>query len=451
MDKKHYDLVVIGGGSGGVRAARFAANAGLSVAIVEASRWGGTCVNVGCVPKKLYAHAAHYREWFEGARGFGWSRQSGTHDWSLLKNGTDEYIARLNGIYANLLTNSGVELYAGFAHFVSEHEVLVDQITLSGKHFLIATGSKAVKPRLPGIELAGDSNTFFQWAQRPNTVVIVGGGYIGVELACILDGLGSCVHLIHRGDMPLRGFDQDIRERLTKHLDDSTIDLRLNTEIQSITQGDERKIVHLSNQSKLEVDEIIFATGRKPNTDGLNLTAAGVTLSTSGAIHVDDQFRTNVPHIFAVGDVIDRMQLTPVALAEAMAVVGHLSQNERQPLDYSLVPTAVFCSPNVGTVGLTEKTAIDRGHQITIYESSFRPLHHSLPKNTDRVYMKMIVDADDDRVLGCHMLGENAGELIQGLAVALQSGATKGHFDRTIGIHPTMAEEWVTMRTPREK
>ncbi len=449
MSTIQYDLVVIGGGSGGVRAARFAATAGLTVAIVEANRWGGTCVNVGCVPKKLYAHASHYQERLDAASGFGWSVSVDAHAWNELKSGTDRYIARLNGIYGKLLTNAGVTTYSGLARFSSPTEIMVNDERIAGHHFLIATGSSAVKPAIPGIEYAVDSNAFFEWTDRPDRVVVVGGGYIGVELAGILNGLGTSTTLVHRGAQLLRGFDQDIRTRLTDATARNGISLHLETEIRSIELVNGVRVVQLSDGRKVEADQVVFATGRRPNVAPLNLSAAGVALTSKGAIHVDESYRTNISHIYAVGDVIDRMQLTPVALAEAMQVVAHLQGQERPPINYDRVPTAVFSSPNVGTVGLSEHSAIERGHTVRIFESSFRPLHHSLPNNTERVYMKTIVDADTDTVLGCHMLGEEAGEIIQGFAVAIQAGATKAHFDQTIGIHPTMAEEWVTMRTAR--
>ena len=449
MSTVQYDLVVIGGGSGGVRAARFAATAGLNVAIVEASRWGGTCVNVGCVPKKLYAHASHYHEVLEAATGFGWRLSPESHSWSDLKSGSDRYIERLNSIYGTLLKNSGVTTYSGFASFVSPTEVSLGDTRICGSHFLIATGSRAVKPEIPGAELAVDSNAFFGWTTRPNRVVVVGGGYIGIELAGILNGLGTTVTLVHRGEQVLRGFDQDIRTRLTEATSRSGIELELLTQVVRIEQQGSDRIVHLTNGRTIEADEIVFATGRRPNLEPLNLSAAGVVLNERGAIQVDEHYRTNLGHIYAVGDVIDRMQLTPVALAEGMQVVAHLTGELRSPINYDLIPTAVFSSPNVGTVGLSEDAAIDRGFTVQVFESSFRPLHHSLPNNPERVYMKIIVDTQTDRVLGCHMLGEQAGEVIQGLAVAMTAGATKAHFDLTLGIHPTMAEEWVTMRTPR--
>jgi glutathione reductase (NADPH) len=449
MSAVQYDLVVIGGGSGGVRAARFAANAGLNVAIVEGSRWGGTCVNVGCVPKKLYAHASHYHDVIKAAAGFGWRLSAEPHSWSELKSGSDRYIERLNGIYGTLLENAGVTTYSGFASFTSSTSISVGEQEISGTNFLIATGSRPMKPAIPGVDLAVDSNTFFGWADRPQRVVVVGGGYIGVELAGILNGLGTVVTLIHRGEHLLRGFDQDIRTRLTESTNRTGITLELSTEVTRIEQQGVDRVVHLTNGGIVEADEVVFATGRRPNLESLNVDRAGIVLNKRGAVEVDEHYRTNLEHIYAVGDVIDRMQLTPVALAEGMQVVSHLTGESRTPINYDLIPTAVFSEPNVGTVGLSEAAAVAQDFQIQVFESSFRPLHHSLPNNPERVYMKTIVDTQTDRVLGCHMLGEQAGEIIQGLAVALTAGATKAHFDLTLGIHPTMAEEWVTMRTPR--
>ena len=369
--------------------------------------------------------------------------------WDELKSCTDRYIERLNNIYGKLLTNAGVTTFSGMARFSSPNEITVNEERIAGRHFLIATGSSAVKPTIPGIEFASDSNAFFQWTKCPDRVVVVGGGYIGIELAGILNGLGATTTLVHRGTQLLRGFDEDIRTRLTDATARNGISLLLETEIRAIENVNDVRVVQLSDGRKVEADQVIFATGRRPNIAPLNLSAAGVALTSQGAIDVDEHYRTNIPHIYAVGDVIDRIQLTPVALAEAMQVVAHLTGQNRPPIDYDRVPTAVFSSPNVGTVGLTEHAALDRGHSIKIFESSFRPLHHSLPNNTERVYMKTVVDADTDIVLGCHMLGEEAGEIIQGFAVAIQASATKAHFDQTIGIHPTMAEEWVTMRTAR--
>ena len=450
MSNVIYDLVVIGGGSGGVRAARFAASAGLKVAVIEKSRWGGTCVNVGCVPKKLYAHAAHYDHSIRDAAGFGWHIPEGAHDWGTLKAGSDRHIERLNGIYEKLLTNSGADIFEGTASFTSANTIEVDGQPLSAKHFLIATGSRPQMPAIDGIEYACTSDTFFSWTERPQRVAIVGGGYIGVELAGILHGLGSEVILIHRGEKLLRGFDEDIRDKLVFAMHATGIDLSLETTVSTITKLDRELEVHLSDGASIRVDEILFATGRRPNIDVLNLDALGIDIKANGAIEVDEQYRTSIPHIFAVGDVIDRMQLTPVALAEAMQVVGHLTGSIRPPIQYDLIPSAVFSAPNIGTVGLSETEAIAQGFRVTVFESDFRPMHHTLPQNPERAYMKTIVCADSDRVLGCHMIGPHAGEIIQGLGVALQAGATKAQFDQTIGIHPTMAEEWVTMRTPRK-
>lgn len=449
MSKTKYDLVVIGGGSGGVRAARFAGSAGLKVAVVEKARWGGTCVNVGCVPKKLYAHAAHYDDALRDAAGFGWDVPKGIHDWKALKENTDRHIKRLNGIYAKLLNNSGVTLIEGIAKFTSPDTVQVGTQIVQAEHFLIATGSRAHIPDIEGMAHACTSDAFFGWHEKPERVAVVGGGYIGVELAGILHGLGSEVIVIHRGEKLLRGFDEDIRERLGHSMNATGIDLSLETTVNRIQRDAHHLEVSLSDGSIVSVDEVLFATGRRPNVEHLQLDQAGVNLTDEGAIAVDDAYRTSTKNIFAVGDVIDRMQLTPVALAEAMQVVGHITNRPRTPIRYELIPSAVFSSPNIGTVGLTELAAKAKGYRIQVFEADFRPMHHTLPLNPERAYMKTIVCADTDQVLGCHMMGPHAGEIIQGVAIALQANATKAQFDQTIGIHPTMAEEWVTMRTPR--
>ena len=349
-----------------------------------------------------------------------------------------------------MLGNAGAELIEGTATFTSATSIEVGGRSVRSKHFLIATGSRPHLPPIDGIEHASTSDNFFAWKQRPQRVAIVGGGYIGVELAGILHGLGSEVILIHRGDKLLRGFDETIRDKMAQAMDATGLDLALNTTVTSIAPNDMGLEISLSRDGQVTVDEIIFATGRRPNIDALNLEHANVLLNEQGAIDVDAQYRTSNPNIFAVGDVIDKMQLTPVALAEAMQVVGHLTGNSRPPLKYELVPSAVFSAPNIGTVGLTEAEAVEKGYTITVFEADFRPLHHTLPQNPIRAYMKTVVCEKTDRVLGCHMMGPHAGEMIQGIAIALQAGATKAQFDQTIGIHPTMAEEWVTMRNPRK-
>jgi glutathione reductase (NADPH) len=461
-----YDLIVIGGGSGGVRGARWAGARGLKVAVVEGRRWGGTCVNLGCVPKKLYVHAAHHESIFQDASSFGWSLEPPTHHWPTLKINTDAYIARLNRIYERLLDQAGVDRLNGWARFVDEHTVEIDRgalsadrgddapLRLTARSFLIATGGAPQRPDVVGVEESITSDDFFALERAPSSVLVVGGGYIGVELAGVLKGLGVEVTLAHRGPLILRGFDRDLRTQLNASLQAQGVPILYETSVQKIERcspsGPSALRVTLKGRgAPIEVEEVLFATGRSPKVSGLDLERAGVHWAPSGGVIVDEHYQTSQPHIFAVGDVIDRVQLTPVALAEAMYVAERLTGTQRAPLDYDLIPTAVFSEPPLGTVGLTEEVALSRGHRVTLFETDFRPLHHSLPQNPIRVYMKLVVDRDSDRVLGCHMMGPEAGEIIQGLAVAMRAGATKADFDATIGIHPTMAEEWVTLRSPR--
>ena len=457
-----YDLFVIGGGSGGVRAARWAAARGLRVGIAEGARYGGTCVNLGCVPKKLFFHASECSEMMRDASGFGWSLTAPPkHDWSTLVKNIDAHVTRLNGIYERLLDQPGVERFQGWATFVDEHHLRIEcpdvsdgrgstSTLIEAHHILIATGGRPIMPSLPGIELAMTSDDFFGLTERPQSALVVGGGYIGVELAGVLSGLGVSTTLALRGDLPLRGFDSDLRSRLGRALRDQC-EVRVGVTPSRIERLDAqmKRVFFTDERSPLDVELVLFATGRSPNSRALNLEVTGVELTEQGAVIVDDEYRTAIPHIFAVGDVIDKLQLTPVALAEAMRVVGVLCGEPLAPLDYDLVPTTVFSHPNIGTVGLSEDAARSRGHSILIYEADFRPMQQAFSAHPRRVYMKIVVDQSTDVVLGCHMIGADAGEQIQGLAAAMQASITKSQLDQTIGIHPTMAEEWVTMRTPR--
>ena len=461
-----FDFFVIGGGSGGVRAARWAANKGLKVGIAEGAKLGGTCVNVGCVPKKLFFHAAEMSCSFKDAEGFGWSLgNKPLHDWSLLKSNIDKYLQRLNSIYGRMLDKVGVTRYHAWASFVDEHTVELSdhqgaKIHISAQYFLLAPGSKATFPEIEGKELACSSDDFFALKNPPNKAVVLGGGYIGVEMAGVLAGLGVDTTLVYRSDLPLRGFDQDIRlkldQALRKKAESKNFTLRPNSLIRQLTgKTNGFTQVKLSTvddqfQDLLEADFVLFATGRKPNISRLNLQAINVNVNhTNGAILVDEHYRTSLPHIYAVGDVIDRIQLTPVALAEAMRVVEHIVGGTMPPLDYDLVPSTVFSHPNVGSVGLSEQEALQRGQEIQVFEADFKPLSQALNTEPSRVYMKLIVNAKNDQIIGCHMVGDQAGEQIQGLAAAMQASITKSQLDQTVGIHPTMAEEWVTMRTPR--
>lgn len=444
-----FDLFVIGAGSGGVRAARFAAGYGARVAVAESRYLGGTCVNVGCVPKKLLVYGAHYAEDFEQASGYGWSTQA-SFDWTTLITNKNREIQRLNGIYRKLLENSGVTLVEGHARLCDAHSVEVDGQRFSAEHILIATGGWPSVPDIPGREHAITSNEVFYLPERPKRVLVVGGGYIAVEFASIFHGLGSQTSLLYRGDLFLRGFDGAIRTHLRDELLKKGVDLQFNADIARIDrQADGSLLATLRDGRRLDADCIFYATGRRPMLDDLGLESAGVELDGRGYIKVDELYRSSAPSVLAIGDVIGRVQLTPVALAEGMAVAHRLFKPEEyRPVDYQLIPTAVFSLPNIGTVGLTEEQARAEGHRVKIFESRFRPMKLSLTDSQERNLMKLVVDADSERVLGCHMIGAEAGEILQGLAVALKAGATKQIFDETLGIHPTAAEEFVTMRAP---
>ena len=445
-----FDLFVIGAGSGGVRAARFAAGYGARVAVAESRYLGGTCVNVGCVPKKLLVYGAHFTDEFEQANGFGWTVAEADFDWSTLIANKNREIERLNGIYRNLLVNSGVTLLEGHARIVDEHHVELAGKRYSTQHILIATGGWPLIPNIPGREHAIDSNQAFFLPQLPKRVLVVGGGYIAVEFAAIFNGLGAESTLLYRGDLFLRGFDKAVRLHLQDELNKRGVNLQFNSDIAHIDkQADGSLHATLKDGRVLHVDCIFYATGRRPMLDNLGLENTAVELDDRGFIKVDEQYQTNTPSILAIGDVIGRVQLTPVALAEGMAVARRLFKaDEYRPVDYRMIPTAVFSLPNIGTVGLSEEQAKEEGYSVKVFESRFRPMKLALTEAQERTLMKLVVDAKTDRVLGCHMVGPDAGEIIQGLAVALKAGATKQIFDETIGVHPTAAEEFVTMRTP---
>lgn len=445
-----FDLFVIGAGSGGVRAARFAAGFGAKVAVAESRYLGGTCVNVGCVPKKLLVYGAHFAEDFEQASGFGWSLGEANFDWATLIANKDREIHRLNGIYRNLLVNSGVTLIEGHAKITGPHEVEVNGQRHSAKHILIATGGWPQIPQIPGHEHAISSNEAFFLKELPKRVLVVGGGYIAVEFAGIFHGLGANTSLLYRGEMFLRGFDGAVRKHLHEELTKRGMDVQFNADIARIDkQPDGSLKATLKDGRELITDCVFYATGRRPMLDNLGLENTGVTLDKRGFVEVDDLYQSAEPSILAIGDVIGRVQLTPVALAEGMAVARRLFNPEQyRAVDYNMIPTAVFSLPNIGTVGLSEEQAIEDGHKVQIFESSFRPMKLTLTECQERTLMKLVVDADTDKVLGCHMVGPEAGEIVQGLAIALKAGATKQHFDETIGVHPTAAEEFVTMRTP---
>ncbi len=450
MADRDWDLFVIGAGSGGVRCARFSAQFGARVAIAEERYLGGTCVNVGCIPKKLMVYASHYtEEAHDAAAGFGWKVGDSSFDWSTLIANKNSEIERLNGIYDGLLDGAGVTLFNGRARIVDPHTVEVDGQQHSAENILVSTGSWPNLPDVPGIEHAITSNEVFYLEEQPKRVLIVGGGYIAVEFAGIFHGLGTEVTQIYRGPLFLRGFDDDVRAHLAGEIRKKGIDLRFDTNVNAIEKTSQGYSVALTDGSTVEVDQVMYATGRVPLSKDLGLEDAGVEVNSKGAILVDEYSRSNVPSIHAIGDVTDRVNLTPVAIHEGVCLSNTLFNGTPMKPVHRDVPAAVFSQPPIGTVGLTEAQAREEYADVDIYESRFRALKHTLTKGDEQTYMKLIVDPKSDRVLGLHMVGPDAGEITQGFAVAIKCGATKAQFDSTIGIHPTSAEEFVTMRTPR--
>ncbi len=449
MPQYDYDLFVIGAGSGGVRAARTAATLGAKVAIAEYKYLGGTCVNVGCVPKKLFVYASHFHEDFQAAKGFGWDAQQAQFNWSLLMAQKNQEIERLQSIYGGLLDNSGVTLIEGQASLVDAHTLKVDNQQFSSQRILIATGGKPFIPDVSGKRYIKTSNDIFALEQLPERILIVGGGYIAVEFAGIMNGFGVKTTLCYRGEKLLRGFDDEVREFVADEMRKKGIAIRYNTHIKAIEPYNNSFIAHIDNEKILESDLILYATGRTPNIEGLGLEAIGVSLKDNGAINVNKHYQTNIPSIYALGDVTDHINLTPVATAEAMALVNELYGDRLTPVDYDHIPTAVFSQPNIATVGLTETEPRKRYSDIDSYKSVFTPMKHTLSGLNEKTLMKMLVRLNNDQVVGIHMVGAEVGEIIQGMAVALRAGATKSVFDSTIGIHPTAAEEFVTMRNPQ--
>ena len=448
MAEFDYDLFVIGAGSGGVRAARMAAGFGARVAVAEDRYMGGTCVNVGCVPKKLYVYASEFGKAFQDARGFGWDSGPTPFDWATLRDNKKTEISRLNAIYRNLLGGVDVDIIDGRASIVDAHTVIVSGQHYSAEKILIATGGWPHIPDFPGSEYAVTSNEIFDLEQFPQRLLIVGGGYIAVEFAGIFNGLGAQVTQLYRGPLFLRGFDEDIRNHAAQEIPKTGVDLRFDSNVASIQPGSNGLHITLTNGDSLEADTVLYATGRKPNLQGLGLENVCARLTPAGMVEVDEHFRTAEPSVFAVGDVIGGMELTPVALAEGMAFARQQFGHAEQQVDYDFIPTAVFCQPNIGTVGFTEQQARDKFGDIRLYKSSFKPMKHTISGRDEKTFMKLIVDDASDRVVGAHMMGPDAGEIMQGIAIALRAGATKAIFDSTIGIHPTAAEEFVTMRDP---
>lgn len=441
-----FDLFVIGGGSGGVRCARIAAGYGARVGIAESRFWGGTCVNVGCVPKKILVQGSEYSAAFADARAFGWRVSVDGHDWPTLRGAMQAETRRLSGIYATLLARAGCTVFNAHAHFLDPHTLEVGGRRITARYIVIATGGHANLPGIPGQEHGLISDDLFALEVFPRRVAIIGGGYIAVEFAGLLAGLGAEVALLYRGDRFLRGFDTDLREGLADAMRGVGIDLRFRTTVAGIARTSTGVQLDLLPGGTLDVDAAFLCTGRRANISNLMLDAAGIPVARNGAIRVDGMMRTSQKHIFAIGDVTDRLNLTPVATAEGHALADTLFGGRPRTVSLANVATAVFSNPPIGTVGLTEEQAAARG-PADVYMTSFTPMRHTISGRTRRTIVKLVVDSATQRVLGVHMLGEDAPEIMQGLAVAITAGATKAEFDRTIGIHPTAAEEFVTLRT----
>ena len=448
MGDYDFDLFVIGAGSGGVRASRMCAGYGARVAVAEERYLGGTCVNVGCIPKKLLVYASQFSGEFEDAAGYGWSVGETAFDWKALIANKDREIERLNGVYARLLDDAGVTRIEGRARLVDAHRVSVAGREYGAEHVLLAPGGWPSLPEIPGIEHAVTSNEAFRLEELPERAVVVGGGYIAVEFAGIFHGLGVRTAQLYRGPLFLRGFDDDVRETLADEMRKRGIDLRFDARVERIERAGDALRATLDDGTALEADLVLYATGRRPLTADLGLEEVGVETDAGGAVVVDEFSRTSVPNVWAIGDATDRIQLTPVAIHEGMALAETLFGGRPTRPDHVDVASAVFAQPPVGTVGLTEAEARARYGEVEVYRSVFRPLKHTLTGRDERTMMKLVVARESRRVVGAHMVGHEAGEIVQGIAIAVKMGATKEQFDRTIGIHPTAAEEFVTMREP---
>ncbi len=443
-----YDLFVIGAGSGGVRSARVAAQAGAKVAIAEEDRYGGTCVIRGCVPKKLMVFASEYASTVADAKAYGWEANIGTFNWPAFKTKLHAELGRLEGIYQNILKKHHVTSYNSRATIVDSHTVaLVDGTHITAETILLAVGGHPVRPDISGNELAITSNELFHLETLPKSMLIIGGGYIACEFACVLNGMGVAVTQFYRGEQILRGFDDEVRAHVASEMLANGVDLKLGMNAESLEEVDGQIKVHATDGQDYLVGQVMFATGRMPNTDDLGLAEAGVTLGKSKQVIVDDYSQSTVPSIYAVGDVTNRANLTPVAIREGMAFVNTVFNNKPTKPDHELIPTAVFTQPEIGTVGLSEATAIERGN-VDIYATSFKPMQSAFAGRDNKVLMKLIVCQKTDRVLGCHIVAPGAGEMIQLASIAIKMGATKVDFNRTMAVHPTMSEEIVTMTAP---
>ncbi|WP_069299245.1 glutathione-disulfide reductase [Neptunicoccus sediminis] len=443
-----YDLFVIGGGSGGVRAARVAAQTGASVGLAEEYRYGGTCVIRGCVPKKLMVYASQFSEAFEDAKGFGWTVGETSFDWGTFIAAKDKEIDRLEGIYSKNLQAAGVNLYDSRAIVTGPHEVtLASDEVITAKTILVATGGTPFVPDVEGKDLAITSNEIFELKEQPKRVVVVGGGYIACEFACILNGMGSEVTLLYRGEQILRGFDNEVQNFVADEMRNKGVNVVVEADVSKMEKTGDGILVTADNGQTYTVDQVLYATGRNPHSANMGLEDAGVKLGDKGEIIVDAYSCTSVPSIYAVGDVTDRVALTPVAIREGMAFVETVFKNNPTSPDHGLIPTAVFTQPEIGTVGQTEEEAREEG-EVDIYSAAFRPMMHVLADRSERMLMKLIVSKASRKVLGCHIVGHGAGEMIQLAGIAVKMGATKEDFDRTVAVHPTAAEELVTMSTP---
>ena len=449
MSRYEYDLFVIGGGSGGIRAARLSSSFGARVAIAEEKYLGGTCVNVGCVPKKLFFYASHFSEEFNHAQSYGWYLNNNKFVWDDLIKNKNKEIERLNDIYQKILNNSNVKVFEGHAKIIDPHTIKINNENITTKYIMIATGGWPYVPDIEGKELAITSNEAFFLETLPNKIIIVGGGYIAIEFASIFKGLNIETSLIYRGPLFLRGFDKDLREVLSNEMKKKGINLIFNKDIKKINKINTEISAELDDGQKLIADQVMFATGRRPNCSNIGLDEVGVKLDAEGAIEINSNYQTNISSIYAVGDVTNRINLTPVALAEGSIVANNLFNNTSKIASYENIPTCVFSQPNIATVGLTEDEARKKYKDITVYKSLFTPLKLTLTQSNEKSFIKLITNKKTNLVIGAHMVGENAGEIMQGIAIAIKAGATKDIFDSTIGIHPTLAEEFVTMRNSK--
>lgn len=439
-----YDLFVIGAGSGGVRASRVAASKGFKVGVAESQALGGTCVNIGCVPKKLFVYGSEYSHVVSQAKGYGWEFSEPSFNWATLRDNKTKEIERLNGIYKNLLENPRVTIHQGYGELVDAHTVKVGEELITAERILVAVGAQPFVPEFPGNEHVLVSDDMFFLEELPKSILVVGGGYIAVEFAGICNGLGVDTTLMYRGEKLLRGFDEDVRDFASNEYSRSGVNVQLNSDVAKIERQGEQKLVTLKDGRELVFDEVLYATGRVPNTGKLNLESVGIETTNNGAIVINECYQSSVASVYAIGDVTDRVQLTPVAIKEAMALIGYWFDGVEPNFDYDNIPTAVFSQPAIGTVGLSEEEADSRGFDIDVYQTDFRAMKHTLSGAQERSFMKLIVDKTTDKVLGAHMVGDYAGEIIQGLGIAIKAGATKAHFDATVGVHPTSAEEFVT-------